>query len=104
MYIVADVEWVQNQWSQKSPTQLSAARVDENWNTVEEFHACIRPMDSSFHDWNHVAYTGGSPEDFLYAKSCYTVFEAFHRWVGEDTVCWWSHLPTRCIRWSIGSF
>ena len=36
MYIIADVEWVENYLYKRSPTQLSAVRVDENWEIVEE--------------------------------------------------------------------
>lgn len=37
MYIIADVEWVQNKENKQSPTQLSAVRVDNEWNIVDEF-------------------------------------------------------------------
>ncbi len=95
MYIIADIEWVENKLNKQSPTQLSAIRVDAEWNIVDEFSAFIRPMDSSFHDWNHVAYYGGTPEDFLYAKGCYNVLDAFEKWLAEDeTICWW-YKPSR---------
>ena len=90
MYVIADIEWVQNKLNKQSPSQLSAVRVDEQWNIVDEFSAFIRPMDASFHDWKHVAYYGGTPEDFLYAKGCYAVLDAFEKWLGEDDIiCWW---------------
>lgn len=89
MYIIADVEWVQNEQNKQSPTQLAAVRVDDEWNIIDDFTAYIRPMDASFHDWNHVAYTGGKPDDFLYARNCHNVFAAFEKWAGEDILCWW---------------
>lgn len=89
MYIIADVEWVENESNKKSPTQLAAVRVDEEWNFVDEFSSYIRPLDYTFHNWNHVAYAGGDPYNFVNAPSCYTVFEEFNQWVGEDTICWW---------------
>lgn len=89
MYIIADVEWVENQSNKKSPTQLAAVRVDEEWNFVDEFSSYIRPLDYTFHNWNHVAYTGGDPYNFVNAPGCYKVFEEFNQWVGEDTICWW---------------
>ena len=89
MYIIADVEWVQNRSNKQSPTQLCAVRVDSEWNVVGRFFSYIRPMNASFHDWNHVAYTGGMPDDFLYARNCHNVFSAFNAWIGEDTLCWW---------------
>lgn len=94
MYVIADVEWVQNRENKQFPTQLSAVRVDNGWNIVDEFSSYVRPKDTSFHDWKHVAYAGGRPDDFLYARSCYHVFTAFNNWVGEDTVCWW-YIPSR---------
>jgi hypothetical protein len=39
MYVIAGIEWVENYLYKKSPTQLSAVRVN-----------------SSFYDWNHVAW------------------------------------------------
>lgn len=94
MYIIADVEWVQNKENKQSPTQLSAVRVDNEWNIVDEFSSYIRPLDASFHDWKHVAYAGGKPDDFLYARNCHNVFTSFNNWVGEDTICWW-YIPSR---------
>lgn len=93
MYIIADVEWIQNKDNKQSPTQLAAVRVDSEWNIVNEFFSYIRPLDASFHDWTHVAYAGGKPSDFLYGKSCYNVFTAFNDWVGDDIVCWW-YIPS----------
>lgn len=89
MYIIADVEWAVNHSHKNSPTQLAAVRVDENWEIVEDFFSYIRPMNSSFYDWDHVAYAGATPTDFKTAPSCYDVFESFNNWVGEDTICWW---------------
>jgi len=95
MYVIADIEWVENKLNKQSPTQLSAVKVDENWDIIDEFSSFIRPMDSSFHDWEHVAYSGGTPEDFLYAKSCHTVLDSFEEWLGEEAiVCWW-YIPSR---------
>ena len=90
MYVIADIEWVQNKLNKQSPSQLSAVRVDEQWNVVDDFSSFIRPMNASFHDWKHVAYYGGTPEDFLYARGCHAVLDAFEKWLGEDDIiCWW---------------
>ncbi len=89
MYIIADIEWVENQSGRVSPTQISAARVDGQWNEVEQYTSYIKPQDSTFHSWEHVAYMGGKVSDFLEARACCTVLEEFREWVGEDTVCWW---------------
>ena len=39
MYIIADVEWVQNEQNKQSPTQLAAVRVDDEWNIIDDFTA-----------------------------------------------------------------
>ena len=70
MYVIADVEWVQNQTNKQSPTQLSAVRVDENWEIVEDFSTYIKPMNPTFYDWKHVAYAGGKPDQFIHAPHC----------------------------------
>ena len=84
MYIIADVEWVENQLHKCSPTQLSAVRVDENWEIIDDFSSYIKPLNPSFYDWDHVAYTGGSPTDFKNAPHCFDIFKSFNEWVGED--------------------
>ena len=89
MYIIADVEWVENARGKTSPTQISAVRVDENWEIIDDFSSFVRPIDSSFVAWNHVAYTGGDPIDFLEASSCTAVFSKFVKWAGDDVICWW---------------
>lgn len=90
MYIIADVEWVENQLHKSSPTQLAAVRVNEDWEIIEEFFTYIRPMNSSFHNWGHMAYSGGTPKDFKQAPSCHEAFSSFNAWVGEDVICWWA--------------
>ena len=90
MYIIADVEWVENDLHRKSPTQLSAVRVNENWEILEEFSTRIRPVDTTLYDWDHMAYTGGIPNDFITAPRCYDAFHSFAEWVFGDTVCLWS--------------
>ena len=90
MYVVADVEWAFNKSEKRSPTQLTAVRVDAEWNVVEKFTEYIKPADSSFHEWSQVAYNGGMPEAFLYARSCFAVMKAFEKWLkANDVLCWW---------------
>ena len=93
MYVIADVEWVETHSHRRSPTQLAAVRVDENWEIVEEFFSYIRPMNSSFYDWDNIAYNGGTPSDFKRAPQCYDVFKTFNEWCGDDVICWW-HTPS----------
>ena len=89
MYVIADVEWVENAQKKASPTQISAVRVDENWEIIDDFSEFVRPMNASFHMWDHIAYTGGEPINFLEASSCSAVFSRFVKWVGDDVICWW---------------
>jgi len=90
MFVIADLEWMTNVEGHHSPTQLAATRVDNNWNVVDEFNYFIRPRDSEFHEWNHVAYTGGTATDFLFAKNAYVVMMSFQEWLKEDDVLlWW---------------
>ena len=89
MYVIADVEWVENAQKKASPTQISAVRVDENWEIIDDFSEFVRPMNASFHTWDHIAYTGGEPINFLEASSCSAVFSRFVKWVGDDVICWW---------------
>lgn len=90
MFVLADMEWVTNAAGHFSPTQLAATRVNENWNKIDSIDSFIRPRDSEFHEWEHVAYTGGTATDFIYARSAYHVFEYFRNWLKEDDVIlWW---------------
>lgn len=90
MFVLTDIEWMTNAVGHFSPTQLAAIRVDAEWNEVDRFNSFIRPRDSEFHDWKHVAYTGGSATEFMYARNAYNVFDDFLAWLSEDDVIlWW---------------
>lgn len=43
MYVFVDMEWISNQHGNHWPTQLAAARVDAQWNTVDTFFRAISP-------------------------------------------------------------
>lgn len=91
MYVLMDIEWITNRDQQINPTQIAAMRVDEQWNESNRFFARIRPRDSSFHQWDHMGYSGGTKEDFLNADSLSQVFSALDCWLNEDDVlCWWT--------------
>ena len=90
MFVIADMEWLTNAAGHISPTQLSAVKVDENWNAVAEFNSFIRPRDGEFHIWNHLSYTGGKAADFLYARNAHNVLNDFEKWLCEDDILlWW---------------
>ena len=90
MFVIADIEWATNRTYRITPTQLSAVKVDENWNIVDSFSHFIRPQDNSFYNCTDVAYAGGKVTDFLYAKSAYEVLNEFSHWcTADDTLLWW---------------
>jgi methylphosphotriester-DNA--protein-cysteine methyltransferase len=103
MFVIADIEWITNSVGHQSPTQLSATRVDEDWNIVEEFNAFIRPRDREFCDWNHIAYTGGSVADFMCAENAYTVLSDFQTWLNDDDIIlWWCKESLKFFRKIVG--
>ena len=92
MYVLADVEWIENQQGLISFTQVAMFRVDEKWNIIRTKSRRIRPKDTSFHQWKHMAFTGGSKEDFLAAPSYFQAFEDIVKWLWpNDIICWWSN-------------
>lgn len=90
MYVLVDMEWVTNRAGNQYPTQLAALRVDEHWEIVDTFSALIYPKDRSFQRWEHMAFTGWKPEDYLAAESLNPVLESFEQWLlPDDILCWW---------------
>lgn len=91
MYVLADLEWVENKDKRRSFTQIAMVRVDENWQPLQNFYSRIRPRDSSFYQWDHMAFSGGSQEDFLNAPDTLHVFSDVTKWLRpDDEICWWS--------------
>lgn len=90
MYVLADLEWVENEDQKFSFSQIAMVRVDENWEPVSSIYRRIRPVDASFHQWEHMAYTGGSDNDFLNAQDSQNVFQDITDWLWPgDILCWW---------------
>ena len=58
MYVLVDMEWISNQHGNHWPTQLAAARVDAQWNTVK----CKKPYTGLdrriFTCYNNILYPG----------------------------------------------
>ena len=97
MYVFVDMEWISNQRGDRWPTQLAAARVDAQWNTVDTFSMLFRPKDFSFQQWGHMAFSGWNREQFLNGESPYAGFDAFRHWLQpEDTICWWHQEQAAC--------
>ena len=97
MFVLADMEWMTDTHGHYSPTQVAAVKVDENWNEVDSFSSFIRPRDTAFHEWEHVAYTGGTATDFLHARKGFNVFNRFHEWLSEDDIILWWYLESECL-------
>ncbi len=97
MFVLADMEWMTNTKGHYSPTQIAAVKVDENWNEIDTFSSFIRPRDMAFHEWEHVAYTGGTATDFLHARKGYNVFTSFFEWLSEDDIILWWYLESECL-------
>ncbi len=90
MFVLVDIEWSTNTQGDKSPTQLAALKVDEQWNVTDSFDSFIRPRDESFHNWKHVSYRGGDAKSFLHARNAHAVFTDFLSWLDDDDVLlWW---------------
>ena len=90
VFVLADIEWNTNVQGVRSPTQLAAVKVDDQWNVVDRFAAFIRPQNESFHNWQHISYTGGSAVGFLSADSACDVLSDFLSWLEDgDVLLWW---------------
>lgn len=92
--VIMDFEWIENTKHEVCPTQLSAIRVDPQWTVSDRFNARIKPFNPTFYQWNHVAFRGGEPRDFLYGESIVGAFERFFDWLkSTDSLCWWNNEP-----------
>ena len=49
MYVLVDMEWISNQRGDHWPTQLAAARVDAQWNSVKMQKAIHRTGQAHFY-------------------------------------------------------
>ena len=91
MFILADIEWIEDKQGQKSLTQIAAEKVNENWETVDSFSEYIVYNKELFHKWNHMAYTGLAKEGVEHTKPFGVVMDNFFRWISDDDVLIWWH-------------
>ena len=90
MFIITDMEWITDKTRRNFATQLAGIKVDDKWEYIDSFSAFIRPYSPDMYNRKHMAYTGGSVYDFLFAKPATAVFNSFHEWLGsEDIILWW---------------
>lgn len=91
MYVLMDLEWYHGGGGEIFPTQLAALRVDENWQRLDLFFSRIKPKCTGTPPWTHMAFSGGTPKDFLSAPVLFKVLWDFRLWLREDDVlCWWA--------------
>lgn len=99
MFVLADIEWVTDEYESEYPTQLAAVRVDEGWNETDSFSAFIRPKNGEAPSINHIAYRGGKTEDFLNADTLSDVLTSFEGWLSEeDIIVWWHYESNKVFR------
>ena len=87
--VLIDIEWIEEN-NVSSITQLAAVRVTENWEVVDTFERLVCPEDYWNTDWEHIAYSGYSPEKFLIGVSEETCILDFIKFLGhgDSIICW----------------
>ena len=60
MYVLTDVGWGESQEGLISITQIAMICADEKWKLLRNISHRICPKDTSFHQQDHMAFTGGS--------------------------------------------
>jgi len=91
MYVLADIEWIENKEGRISFSQVAMIRVDKDWNIIRSISRRIRPKDESYHQWKHMAFTGGSITDFMTAQDSFHAFDDIVNWLWpSDIICWWT--------------
>jgi len=99
MFVLIDMEWLTNEENRFSPTQISAIKTDENWNELERFSSFIRPVNSKFHNWGHISYTGGKAIEFQRSDNFDAVFKKLHKFFcKEDTIIFWHESSEKIFR------
>ena len=95
MFVLLDMEWIEGRDGHRSLTQLYAARVDEEWNTIRAFDALVCPRDPRTAPWEHLAFNGYAPAEFCASDSEKSCVQRFFRWLQpDDVICCW-HVETK---------
>ena len=95
MFVLFDMEWVEDRGGHRSLTQLYAARVDEKWNTIRAFDALVCPRDPGTAPWEHLAFNGYAPAEFCASDSEKSCVQRFFRWLQPDDVIYCWHVETK---------
>ena len=92
MYVITDIEWVDESPESKYLTQIAAIRVNESWEAQDSFTRLVSPPQVNNVDWQHVAFRGYALEDFLQADDEAQGLADFHAWLQDgDRLCIWHH-------------
>ena len=88
MNVLLDIEWIEK--SEKHLTQLSAVRIDENWNPVSSLEILVKPDTACLREPQHVAFGGISMELFMAAFPEEDCIRDFKEWLepGDDIWVW----------------
>jgi len=82
--VLIDIEWAKNKNNEYCLTQIAAAKLDENLKVIDRYASIVKPLNTSFQNWNQVGYTGWKPQDYLYARPSNFVIQDFAKWLGEE--------------------
>ena len=94
MYVIVDFEWVEENDSRCMPTQLAALRVTDTWDAVDCFFSLFRPHKTNKAPWDHVAFSGSTPEAFQSAPGAFSVLTSFCNWLlPDDILLLWDDIP-----------
>lgn len=90
MLVIMDIEWIEADY-RVCPTQISALRVDSSWKVIDRFDQLIQPYNIRAQMWEHMAYNGHLPDEFIAAPTAATVMNRLNNWLSPlDILCWWS--------------
>ena len=90
MYVLVDMEWVENLAGGSEVSQIALVRVNERWQTVDSFFSRVQPGKSGGHNWEHIGYTGGRPMDYSVAPGRGKLAKKLKEWIRtDDVLCWW---------------
>jgi len=96
--VLFDMEWVQGN-ELASITQLAAIRVTEEWEITDSFQCLVRPSSGQDTDWQHMAYSGYSPDAFragVDENDCIASFIDFL--TDHDTLLCWHKNTKRLLK------
>lgn len=104
MNVLIDIEWVQEN-EESSITQFAAVRVTDNWEIANAFERLVCPKSHKDIDWEHMAYSGYSPDEFkagVSEKTCISDFLGFLN--DSDTILCWPRDTKRLLKQKVEYF